>query len=102
MVNSNYKWNYVLYSYLNIWCFIFYPILQKDQTGVTALVQECISLLLESKPENPFKFLNEQYVNCFYKFFTFYMFSFHTEKVPFSYFNFLSFLISKKKKKYVL
>lgn len=35
-----------------------------DQSGVTALLQECISLLLETKPENPFKFLNEHIKFC--------------------------------------
>ncbi|ORX77182.1 hypothetical protein BCR32DRAFT_64138 [Anaeromyces robustus] len=30
-----------------------------DQTGITSLLQECISILLENKPENPFKVLNE-------------------------------------------
>ncbi|ORX49034.1 hypothetical protein BCR36DRAFT_584141 [Piromyces finnis] len=35
-----------------------------DQTGVTSLLQECILILLENKPENPFKFLNEHIKFC--------------------------------------
>ncbi|KAG4087268.1 hypothetical protein H8356DRAFT_1433787 [Neocallimastix lanati (nom. inval.)] len=35
-----------------------------DETGVTSLLQDCISILLENKPENPFKFLNEHIKFC--------------------------------------